>query len=72
LRAVERLNLALLVHAEHQGVIGRVHIKAHNVAHFLDQQGVGRQFESIGAMRLQAERAPDPADLHAAEPGSFR
>ena len=34
---VQRLNLALLVHAQHHGVIGRIHIQAHDVAHFLDQ-----------------------------------
>jgi len=52
-------------------MIGRVHIQGHNVAHFLDEQGVGRQFESVGTVRLQAERAPNAADGHSAEPGSF-
>src|SRR5215472_834378 len=71
LGAVERLNLALLVHAQHQSVIGRVHVQPDNVAHFFDQQGVGRQFEGIGTMWLQAERPPNAADGHAAEPGGF-
>lgn len=41
--AVQRLNLALVVHAEDQGVIRRVHIRTHEVSYFLDEQGVGRQ-----------------------------
>ena len=42
LRAIQRLNLALFIYAEDQRVIGRVHVEARNVPHFLDQQGVGR------------------------------
>ena len=38
LGAVQRLNLALLVHAEDQSVIRRVHIEAHDIAHFVDEQ----------------------------------
>ena len=71
LRAVQRLNLALLIHAEHQGVIGRVHIQAHDVAHLFDQLRVRRQLEGIGAMRLQSEGMPDPADGHPAQSGGL-
>src|SRR6516225_11184066 len=46
-------------------------IQPDNVAHFFDQQGVGRQFEGISTMWLQAERPPNAADGHAAEPGGF-
>jgi hypothetical protein len=42
-----------------------------NVAHFVDQQGIGRQFKGIGTMRLQPERPPNAADGHTAEPASF-
>src|SRR5271167_4284150 len=72
LRTVKRLNLALLVNAEYQGVIRWVHIQAHDVAHFFDQQRVGREFEAVGSMRLQTESVPDPADGHPTEPGGFR
>ena len=41
LSAVERLNLALLIHTQHQSVIGRVEIQAHNIAHLLDEEGIG-------------------------------
>src|SRR5215471_14545571 len=65
------LNLALLVHAEDQRVIGRVQVEPHDVAHFLDEQRVGRQFEGLGAMRLQAEGAPNAADGHTTEPAGL-
>ena len=69
--AVQRLDLALLVHAEHQGMIGWVHIQTHDVAHFLDQLRVGRQLERVGTVRLQSEGMPDPADRHPAESARF-
>src|SRR6266536_2651650 len=59
LGAVQRLNLALLVHAEDQSVIRRVHIQAHDIAHFLEEQRVRREFEVLGAMRLQTKGAPN-------------
>ena len=40
-RAVERLNLRLLVDAQHDGVRRRVDIQAHDVAHLVDQPRVG-------------------------------
>ena len=36
LSTVQRLNLALLVHAEDQSVIGWVQVQPHDVAHFLE------------------------------------
>src|SRR2546426_8903310 len=45
LRAFERLNLALLVHAEHEGMIRRIEVEADDVADFLDEEGIGRELE---------------------------
>jgi hypothetical protein len=42
LSAIQCLNLALFVHADHHRMIGRVHVQAHNVTHFLDQQWIRR------------------------------
>ena len=67
LSPVQSLNLALFIHAEHRGMLGRVHVQAHNVAHLLDQLWVRRQLESFTTMRLQPEGMPDPADGHPAE-----
>ena len=61
-RAVEGLDLALFVDAQHQGAIRRREIQADDIAHFLDEQRVARQLERLAAMRLQAERAPDAPD----------
>ena len=52
LRAVECLNLALLIDAQHQGVIRWIHIKTHDIAYLFDQLRIWRQLERIGAMRL--------------------
>jgi len=62
LRALERLNLRLLVEREHGGVRRRIHVKPDDVAHFLDQLGIRRDLERFGHMRLQTKRAPDPTD----------
>jgi len=45
------LNLRLLVHAEDQGAIGRIQVKAHDVPDLLDQQRVSREFETLASMR---------------------
>ena len=47
-RAIQRLNLALLVHAEHQGAIRRMQIQPDDVAHFVDEQRILRQLERLG------------------------
>ena len=70
LGAVERLDLRLFIDAEHQGAVGRIDVEPDNVAHprsgrgqaLVDKQRVGRQLEGLGAVRLQAEGAPDTAD----------
>jgi len=72
LRAVERLDLRLLIDAEHDSAGGRIEIQPHDVAHLLDQQRVGRELEGLRAVRLQAERAPHARDRHVTEPGRLR
>jgi hypothetical protein len=62
LRAIQGLNLGLLIHAEHQSPSRRVQVQSHDVSHLLDEQGVPRQFEGLAAVGLQSEGAPDPAD----------
>ena len=39
LGAVKRLDLRLLVHAQHHGLLRRVHVQSDDIAHFLDEQG---------------------------------
>jgi len=59
LRAVQRLDLALLVDAQHHGHQWRVHVQPDDVAHLLDKQRVARQLEGLLPMGLQSEGAPD-------------
>ena len=65
-RALERLDLALLIDAQHQRMVGRVEIEPDDVPHFLDEEGIGRQLEARRPVGLNAEqrdvaldRAPD-------------
>src|ERR1019366_243343 len=67
--ALQCLNLALLVHAQHQGTVGRMEVEADDVANFVDKQRVAAQLESVAAMGLQRKSAPDPADAALAEAG---
>ena len=43
---------------EHQRALGRLQIEADDVAHFVDEERIGRELERLFAMRLQAVRVP--------------
>src|SRR4051812_37229373 len=64
LRAIEGLDLALLVDADHQRLVRRIEIEPDNVAHLLDELWIGRELERLGAVRLQARqmRCTEEAD----------
>ena len=55
LRAIQGLNLALLVHAQHQRSVGWVQVQPHDVAHLLDEERIGGELEGLGTMRLQTK-----------------
>ena len=59
LGAVERLDLALLVEGQDDGVGGRIDIKAHHIAQFLDELGIVGELELTYPVRLQPMRTPD-------------
>src|SRR5689334_3891238 len=50
--AIERLNLALLVHTQDQGAVRRIEIEADDVPHFVHEERVARQLERLTPMRL--------------------
>jgi hypothetical protein len=56
LRALQRLDLALLVDAQHHSVIGRIEIKSDDVPDLVDEQRIGGKLKALGAMRLNAEQ----------------
>lgn len=56
LRAFAGLHLALLVHLQHQAMLGRVEVKPHDIAHLLNEERIGREHKASRAMRLQPEQ----------------
>ena len=58
-RALQRLSLAPLVHAQHQRLVGRAEVQPDNMPHLLDEQRSLRQLERARAVRLQREGLPD-------------
>src|SRR6202043_1429463 len=67
LRSVERLDLALFVDAEHDGVRRRIDIEPDNVAQLVDELGVFGQLKLPDAMRLESMRAPDAPHRRSAD-----
>jgi hypothetical protein len=59
LRAVEGLDLALLVDAEHEGMLRRTEVEADDVAHLLDKQRIRRELEGLDPVWLERKRFPD-------------
>jgi hypothetical protein len=59
---IQRLHLALLIHAQHDGTIGRFQVQAHYVPHLLHKLRVFGKLEALHTMRLQSESMPDPHD----------
>ena len=59
---VERLDLALLVDAEHQRAVRRREIQAYDVADLVHEVRIAGELEGLRAVRLQAEGAPDAPD----------
>jgi len=59
LGAVERLDLAFLVKRQDDGVGGRIDIKPHDFAQFLDEVGIVGELEVTEPVRLQPVRMPD-------------
>ena len=65
LRAVERLDLALLVDRDDHRVLGRVHVEADDVLDLLGELGIVGALEGANAVRLQPMRLPQA--LHGAQ-----
>ena len=71
-RAVERLDLRLLIDAQHDRGLGRIEVQPDDVAHLVDELRIRGELERLDLMRLQRERPPDPADRALAHPGRGR
>ena len=62
LRALQRLDLRLLVHREDHGIRRRSHVQAHHVPDLLHELRIRRELETLRTMRLQPECPPDASD----------
>jgi hypothetical protein len=47
---------------QHQRPIKRIEIRADDVPHLSDEEGIFRELERLDPVRLQGERSPDPID----------
>jgi|SRR5579859_675941 len=80
LRAVQRLHLAFLIHAQNQGFIGRVEVQPYYIGQLPDKLLIARKFESLDPVRLHTMGVPvalnggrsDPLRLGHSEYGPVR
>ena len=56
---LQGLDLALLVNAQHHGMVGWVEVEADDVADLLDKEGIGGEREVLLPVGLEVERGPD-------------
>ena len=66
--AVQRLDLGLLIHAQHQRPLRRVQVEPDDVTDLGDELRIGRQLPGLLQVRLEPERPPDPGDGGLAHP----
>ena len=69
LGALQRLGLALLVDAQHRGMVGRMEVEADDVADLLDEEGIGGKLEVLLPVGLEVERGPEALDHGLRQPG---
>ena len=60
LRAVQRLYLALFIHAQDHRAIRRIHIEPNDIPHLFDKLRIFGKLEVLHSMRLQPESMPNP------------
>ena len=63
--AIQRLNLALFIDAEDDGLVRGIKIDAHHIGELLHKALVARKLESPALMRFEPVQVPDP--LHGLE-----
>src|SRR5437867_523430 len=71
LGAIERLDLALLVNRQNDGVGGRIDIEADDVLELVDELRIVGELELPPSVRLKAVRLPDAPDRAGADAGRF-
>src|SRR6202035_4533086 len=69
---VQRLNLALFVGAQNEGMLGRIEVQTDDVLQFLCEGGIAAEFEGSYLVRLQPMSAPDAPYTGLADAGRRR
>src|SRR6266542_981768 len=64
---IQRLNLRLVIDAEHQSLFRRIQIEPHDVGHLAVKVRVRAELEGFHPMRLQSMLLPDPVHRHVAD-----
>jgi len=72
LGAVQRLHLALLVHAEHESLLRRSQIEPDPSGELFQQSWIARPLEALDPVRLEIVAAPEVADRRLAHLLAFR
>src|SRR5450432_357505 len=72
LRAVECLDLALLIDGKHQRLLRRIDVKADDVLDLRDEVGIVGDLEAAHEMRLEAVFGPDALHARVADAHFFR
>ena len=62
LAAIQRLDLALFVGAQHDGMLRWIQVQAYDIHQLRLKVRVLAQFEGLAQVRLQAAALPDPMD----------
>ena len=57
--AIQRLDLALFVHAQHNRLVRRIQVQPHDVTDFGRELRIGAELERLNAVRLQVVFAPN-------------
>jgi hypothetical protein len=65
----QRLDLGLLVDAQHNGIAGRIQVETDDIAHLVDEGWTGGELEGFRAVRLHAEERKHPSDRALGETG---
>src|SRR4029453_2772225 len=67
LSSIQRLNLALLVHAQYDSLCWGVGIDPNNIAHLVSEVGIVAELERLDPMRLQLVLLPNAVDCGRAD-----
>ena len=62
LGALQGLNLALFIDAQHHGFVRRIQIQTHDIPHLLHEEGIAGELPVALPMRLETEGPPDAVD----------